>query len=447
MPGPLGREIGNQRDGEGQAALFAPSALARQPAAVQPAQQRSFRLDISGNVAAIAALTLLPIFGIIALTLDTRNVMNTKREMQAAADAATLAAAIELLGASDDLIVKQAAESVMQSKVALHTDGLTCRMGEFVINELRDSVKVSWTCDEPSAVASTLGEDSMTFPVTATAKYNYGLDGCVLALGEYAWTGVGVTGSADVNLDSCAVISNSTKDSSIDMGGSGQLSTTCAYAAGGIQNPSTINTTGCLGPVQYGRATPDPYADLEVPEDVESWPCQSPTKTGKDSLYLSSGRYCNHISAKDDLVLEPGGVFVFDGIDLRMKSTWSNIVGDEVTLIFMNDGMFDNANGGSVNLTANPTGDYAGVLMYGDRNTMSRYTDIKINGNIDSVFEGALYFPNNDLTFVGGSSADSDCTLLIADSVTFSGNSRLAANCDELGAQNFGNINDVLLIE
>lgn len=408
---------------------------------------RQFSRNIYGNIAPIAALTVLPIFGLIALTLDTRNVINTKSAMQIAADAATIMAAIELLEEGTNEEVKNVAEVAMQQKVRIEGEGLVCSLDTFTIADTRDEVTIGWQCDEPSAVSGAIGKDSMRFLVSATAKFLHGMDGCVLALGEHNWTGVSVTGSADVQLDSCAVISNSRKPQSIDMGGSGALTASCAYAAGGIQNPGTIDTTQCLSPVPYGRPTPDPYADLEMPDDWESWPCLTPVKTGKDSLYMPSGRYCNHVSAKGELELEAGGNFVFDGADLRTKSAWAELRGDQVTLFFTDNAEFENANGGKVHLTSKSDGPYAGVLMYGDRDAMSPAIDIKINGNISSRFEGAIYFPNNDLTFVGGASLDSECTQLIADTVTFSGNSGIKANCETLGARQFGNISDVLLTE
>lgn len=398
-------------------------------------------------MAAIAALAILPIFGVIALTLDTRNVFNTKAAMQASADAATIAAAVELLNDATDEDVKLAAETAMQSRVGLETDGLVCTMDEFSINEFRDVVHTGWSCKEPSSIAGAIGKEFMEFPVAATATYYYGMDGCVLALGEYNATGVAVTGSSAVTLDNCAVISNSRQEASIDMGGSGTLSTTCAYAAGGIENASEIDTTDCLSPVPYGRPTPDPYADLEMPDGWSSWPCLTPTKVGKNDIYLPSGRYCNHVSGKEDIELETGGTFIFDGADLRTKSGWANLFGEDVTLIFTDNGEFDNANGGKVTLSAKSSGDYAGVLMYGDRNDMSTYLDIKINGNINSKFEGAIYFPNNDLTFVGGAALNSECTQLIADTITFSGNSGVRTNCDYLGGRKFGNISDIILTE
>lgn len=422
------------------------SALSR---TILPPARRplAFWVDISGNVAAIAALAILPIFGVIALTLDTRNVINTKSAMQAAADAATIMAAVELMENADDAAIRSVANKAMQMKVAAQTDGLTCTLEKFSISEMRDEVLAGWTCNEPSAIAGAIGKESMAFPVTAAANFYWGMDGCVLALGENNWTGVSVTGSADIDLRSCAVISNSRKPASIDMGGSGALTASCAYAAGGIENSLSIEVTDCLQPVPNGRPTPDPYADLTMPEDWTSWPCSTPVKTGKDSLYLPSGRYCTHISAKDDVELETGGLFVFDGADLRMRSTWANVFGDDVTLFFTDDAEFDNANGGRVWLSAKSDGPYAGVLMYGDRDTMSASLDIKVNGNIDSRFEGAIYFPNNDLTFVGGAAGNSECTQLIADSITFSGNATIETNCDALGVREFGNISDVILTQ
>ncbi|MGB3627592.1 MAG: hypothetical protein WA989_17310, partial [Henriciella sp.] len=123
------------------------------------------------------------------------------------------------------------------------------------------------------------------------------------------------------------------------------------------------------------------------------------------------------------------------------------LYGEDVTLIFTDNADFDNANGGTVSLSAKDHGDYAGVLIYGDRDDMASTIDVKINGNISSKFEGAIYFPNNDLTFVGGAALNSECTQLIADTITFSGNSGVRSNCDHLGARSFGNVSDIIVVE
>ncbi|WP_084418233.1 hypothetical protein [Henriciella litoralis] len=403
------------------------------------------RRDTSGKVAAIASLSTLPFFWVISVTLDVRNVANTKAEMQSAADKAAIMATLALMDDEPDEDIRAIAEHAMQQKVSEHTDGLTCELTDFSLTNTRTRVNASWSCTEPSPFAALAGSEAMQFTVATATQFNVAADGCVLALGTSNWTGVDVTGSANVSL-SCAVISNSRSTESIALSGSGSLTASCAYAAGGIPNAAAITTTNCLDPIPNGRALVDPYNDISVPDDIEDWPCQTPTKIDSRDLFLQSGKYCSTVSAKGDLELETGGTFVFDGADLEMKSGWAAIHGDNVTLIFMNAGEFQNANGGAIDLSAKLTGEYAGILMYGDRETMPSSIDIQMNGNATSILEGVLYFPNNHLTFNGGAASGSPCTMLVADTVTFSGNADLASDCAHLNAKTFGSLSDIRIV-
>jgi hypothetical protein len=67
--------------------------------------------------------------------------------------------------------------------------------------------------------------------------------------------------------------------------------------------------------------------------------------------------------------------------------------------------------------------------MFGDRN-MPTSTTFKFNGGDNQVLGGAVYVPKGNLQYAGGNNADTNCTQVIADTVTFVGNSLLKINCD-----------------
>ncbi len=64
----------------------------------------------------------------------------------------------------------------------------------------------------------------------------------------------------------------------------------------------------------------------------------------------------------------------------------------------------------------------AGVLFYQDRNNSAGINYI-INGQTDLLLDGILYLPNADVQFAGGASADPTATVIIADTITFTGDS------------------------
>ncbi len=80
---------------------------------------------------------------------------------------------------------------------------------------------------------------------------------------------------------------------------------------------------------------------------------------------------------------------------------------------------------GDAELKAPTTGDYAGVLFYGDQNAP---TGVKhhINGNGNMLYNGFMYFPTAELMFNGnGEGTTSDYTAAIARVLRFGGNGEL----------------------
>ena len=88
-----------------------------------------------------------------------------------------------------------------------------------------------------------------------------------------------------------------------------------------------------------------------------------------------------------------------------------------------------------VNLYARSTGTYAGILFFGDRNGNTSNNN-NISGSSSSVFNGALYYPTQKVSFTGGS-ASASCTQVIGDTITFSGSATINQNsCSTYGVTN-----------
>jgi len=86
-------------------------------------------------------------------------------------------------------------------------------------------------------------------------------------------------------------------------------------------------------------------------------------------------------------------------------------------------------NGGAeLNLSGPTSGTYAGVLFYQDRRA-SNSDGNRINGNANSSFQGAFYFPSQGLDFNGTSGMQTECVQIAARRVTFIGNSTIVNQC------------------
>jgi hypothetical protein len=111
----------------------------------------------------------------------------------------------------------------------------------------------------------------------------------------------------------------------------------------------------------------------------------------------------------------PGVYVLTDGITVNGSATLS---GTDVT--FFNSGgpivINGDANNDVVTLSAPTTGTYAGILFFQDSNDTSSAT---IAGAGGSRIEGALYFPQAQLTTNGGGSAA--YTIVVANTIVFKG--------------------------
>jgi hypothetical protein len=146
------------------------------------------------------------------------------------------------------------------------------------------------------------------------------------------------------------------------------------------------------------------------------------------------------LQANANVTLNPGLYFIDRG-NFSVNGN-ASIQGTGVTLVFTSSTMTDwptaTINGGAiVNLIAPSSGPTAGIVMYGDRN-IPLGTSFKFTGGGTQYLGGAIYFPTGAVSFAGGAGTTTSCTQLIADTVTFNGNSNFAINCDGFGTKQFG---------
>jgi hypothetical protein len=154
--------------------------------------------------------------------------------------------------------------------------------------------------------------------------------------------------------------------------------------------------------------------------------------------------YCGGIDLKSsnaDVTLNPG-IYILDQGSLTMTGN-STLSGSGVTIIFTsstgsNYATADIKGGASINLTAPSTGSTAGIALYGDRN-MPVGTSIAFGGGSGQLIQGVIYFPSAALSWAGNpTTTSSTCTELIANTISFVGDSGFATNCSALGAKVIG---------
>jgi hypothetical protein len=123
----------------------------------------------------------------------------------------------------------------------------------------------------------------------------------------------------------------------------------------------------------------------------------------------------------------PSGTYVMKGGIIDWRN--GNLSGTGVTFYITGGLSTININGNVVtNLSAPTSGPLHGMLFFEDRSTTQESMNITINGGSNLVLDGSIYFPNQDISYSGGSTTTNNYTVLVAYRITFVGNSYFKAD-------------------
>jgi hypothetical protein len=276
----------------------------------------------------------------------------------------------------------------------------------------------------------------------------------------------------NMNFSNCAMYDNSPLiggNDALYMSNNAQLSASAVYVSGNANQTTGITTTdGPTGPnsIYTGvNPTPDPYANVAVPtpstcndtqqlnnpqDDSPPNNSRSASSTGGTWVFCKDVRMTANNDTKS-FTLNPG-VYIFGcGANLIMTSGVLQATGG-VTLVFerncpngsasANPGYISVSGNASINITAPTSGPTAGIAIFQDRYTCptsngSSACSNTLGGGGTLNITGAAYFPNNPVQYNGGTAGGgaSQCTQLIASTITFSGNATFNNNCDGTGVK------------
>jgi hypothetical protein len=260
--------------------------------------------------------------------------------------------------------------------------------------------------------------------------------GCVLALDEHASGAVTGQGSTNVVLNGCSLYDNSDDVAALTVGGSAHITALSVGVVGNLTGGSNITTTEGIG-TGVGRVA-DPYEKVTFPAFSG---CTEQNFNAKTAVTIGPGVYCGgmKLNAGANVTLTPG-IYYLDGGDLTVNGG-ATLAGSGVTLVFTSQNRSGYAtasiNGNAtIDLTPPKFGSTAGIVMFGDRR-MSTGTTFTFNGGATQYLGGAIYLPKAAVSFSGGAATSTNCTQLIANTVTFTGNSGFALNCNNYGTKPF----------
>jgi hypothetical protein len=158
---------------------------------------------------------------------------------------------------------------------------------------------------------------------------------------------------------------------------------------------------------------------------------------------LTAGRYCGGLNLSGTKTLGPG-VYIVDGGTLKINAN-ALVSGSGVTF-FLTDNAIVSINGNAtVNLSAPASGVYSGILFFGARENTSAVNSF--NGTAGSSMTGTIYFPTQEVDYLGNFSGANGCTHVIADIVQWTGSTTVGVDCSAYGMADLQVAKPVQLVE
>ena len=260
---------------------------------------------------------------------------------------------------------------------------------------------------------------------------------CVMVLGKNGKLSVGfgaLNRDPSVSLAGCDLRNASGEAGSTELLGGASLSARNIFLSGGYTLAAGAVMSASRSLTTHTSPVADPYSRLEVP----SYPGCTRTRYRLDQQKvetISPGVYCGGIEVTERATLHlVPGTYILDRGDFVVDGN-STVSGTGVTLILTsrtrsNYGAIDFHAGSTIELTAPAPGaavGIPGIAIWVD-GAVPATSDTFGGGSTQNV-NGAIYLPGRWVKYSGGSPSAGRCSQLIAQAVTFTGNSYFRHDC------------------
>lgn len=423
---------------------------------------RKLRKDDNGAAAVMMALLSPVLIGGMGLGAETGYWYYSQRKLQHAADVAAHAAGVRKRVGDGQSGLQTAAVRTASASGFMPVYDAPGGVTNLTVNNpplsgamkgKPDAVEVILSETKPRLLSSIFSKEPVQIPARAVAKLTGGSPACVLALSDTAPKAVEVSGSSSATLIGCSVAANSVQPDAYYMPNStAYLSADCISTVGGASikkpSPDILDLNTCSAVQENAPKTLDPYAGIAEPAfDPATCEKKPVLISGEPIKPKADGTRCfRGLSLPKIAKFEPG-LYIFDTDPLTINSN-GEIHGDGVTFFFANNATADLSGTPLVDLSA-PLPDtpiealkpYVGILFFGQRcnplNPTTCSEVFSITGNPGSNLKGAIYLPGSRVNFLGNSESSSSCLQIIADTVTFTGNSTITmgSTCDAVGTK------------
>ena len=435
--------------------------------------QASGRLDElrggeSGQTTVIMTLFLATFLtGFIAVGIDVQSLFAARRQVQAAADAAAIAAAEEYPDATGEQTAASAIaklngfdDTAAVNPAYVHVIG-TPQSGTYSGASAFIEVQVSKAI--PTFFSGLVtNKRTVTVAARAVAAKGQTSPSCICLEGTTG-TDLNMSNGTSLSLTGCGVMVDSTSSNAVTLKGSSSIdslslgiaSSSWTAAANVNGGASISNKTKVITGVTTSCAPPLPVAPQFNPAQCTADPLTHYGNGGSSYSLGPGGNYtttqsggvaCYNsliVGSNSDTVNLNNGIYVINGGTLEFQNGHANTTntgGNSVLFYLTNGASLVIDQGANPNLTASTTGTYAGVVIYQDPADTSAIT---MSGGSNTSLTGSILAPTSDITLSNGSGTHLSADM-VAKTLTMTGSGSLAGTdvtVNGTPTTNFGTLN------
>lgn len=428
---------------------------------------RELWFDRRGAFAPMTALVLTIVIGFGALTIDMGYNYVMRNRLQVTADSSALAGASQLEFLPDQTLVVAEALDYADRNMDFTTYGNVLVPDDVVVGNWDPSTRAFTAGLDPMNAVRTVtrqeeagesnpvpaflggvaGFSSYDISASSIATWGVGEDlfpsGCIMALNETEEEAFYIFGTASITATDCSIEVASTAECAMYAHGTPTITQVDGDEGEGISVAGTYCQKGTVDidpppEEDYSGDINDPYRNSDPCNDLSpAWsqcsaPCDYTDATFDGTDTAPAGVYCGGIkwtgngtaTFEGDYViregsLDIGGNVAVDGsagVGFYLQGTGSTVDfggTSDVTMTAQNSG----------------TSPLDGFIFFEDQSKDPQESHT-LRGTNGGSYEGVLYF-SGDVEMKGtadGGLAESDCTVLIADTVYFNGTTGINAN-------------------
>ena len=389
-----------------------------------------------GFVMVTMIVSLVILLAFLGLTVDVGYEQYLKVRMQTAADAAALGGARELAASGTSNLVSAAQGDAATNGFTNGQNSVTVTVnnppstGYSTTDGTAVEVLISQTV--PTFFMQVLGFSSGTVRARSVARTAGGGGTCFFTLDPSMPNAFTVSNGVNVS-SSCGIMVDSDSNTALTASGGARLTAPTISVTGKY----TVNNGASISPLptEGVSAAGNPLSSL-TPPAVGGCTYTNYSVGGGATVTINPGTYCNGINISNGATVTfNSGTYILKGGGLNVSGgarvTGASVMFYDTYAAGYTYGAISFNNGTTETFTAPTTGSYAGILFFQDPTVVGGAAS-SFAGGTSANLTGALYFPTTALSFSNGASAA--YTIIVADSVSFTGGVTLNNNYSSLPA-------------